>query len=141
RATPATRCARSGSSVRGFSHTDIDMSRIEAGQATALKSLPSFDAKIVDDEKRFAVSPMTLREIPAASKNHANVERPASSTVPPMTNESNKRSPMGDPRVAPRAAPPPPRSVKDSRDREGREKGGPPEPRHNAVEPVRPRKP
>src|ERR1019366_1663012 len=104
RATPATRCARSGSSVRGFSHTDIDMSRIEAGQATALKSLPSFDAKIVDDEKRFAVSPMTLREIPAASKNHANVERPASSTVPPMTNESNKRSPIGYARLVAAAA-------------------------------------
>src|SRR5271154_1739294 len=94
-ATPATRCARKGSSVRGLSQTDIDISTIEAGQATALKSVPSFEAKIVEDEKRFAVSPMTLSEIPEASKNHGNVERPDSSTVPPITSDNNKRSPMG----------------------------------------------
>jgi hypothetical protein len=71
------------------------MSRIEAGHATALKSVPSLEAKIVDDEKRFAVSPITLSEIPVASKNHGRVERPESSTVPPMTSESSRRSPIG----------------------------------------------
>src|SRR5665213_22875 len=95
------------------------MSRIEAGQATALKSLPSFDAKIVDDEKRFAVSPMTLSEIPAASKNHGNVERPASRTVPPMTNESNKRSPIGYARLV-AAAPSPATTPSSQLGRESR---------------------
>src|SRR5580658_8421807 len=94
-ATPAMRWARRGSSVRGFSHTDIDMRTIDAGQATALKSTPSFDAKIVEDEKRLAVSPMTLSEIPAASKNHGNVERPDRRTVPPITKDRRSRSPIG----------------------------------------------
>ncbi len=94
-ATPATRWARSGSSVRGFSHTDIDMHRMDAGQATALKSVPIRDAKTVDDEKRFAVSPMTFNVMPAANKNHGIVVRPDSNTVPPMTNDSSRRSPIG----------------------------------------------
>src|ERR1039458_5100302 len=111
-ATPATRWARKGSSVRGFSHTDIDMHKIDAGQATALKSVPILDAKTVEEENRFAVSPMTFSVIPAARRNHGKVVRPESSTVPPMTKDSKRRSPMGYARLVAAVATLPPAACK-----------------------------
>src|ERR1035438_7397106 len=94
-ATPATRWLRRGSSVRGFSHTDIDISTSDAGQATALRSVPSLVVKMVEDEKRFAVSPMTFSVMPSARRIHGRFDRPESSTVPPITRDSSKRSPIG----------------------------------------------
>src|ERR1035438_10916928 len=94
-ATPATRWLRRGSSVRGFSHTDIDISTSDAGQATALRSVPSLVVKMVEDEKRFAVSPMTFSVMPSARRIHGRFDRPESSTVDRESGVEGRRGGLG----------------------------------------------
>ena len=68
--------------------------KIEAGQAKLLKTVPTWVAPAVE-ENRLNVSPTVFSTIPPASSSHGSRLRPASITVPPTTRLSNSRSPIG----------------------------------------------
>src|SRR6266702_5313181 len=95
----------SGLAGRGRSQTDIDRTRIDAGQAIASRITPGRPS---DELKRLAVSPTTLMAIPAAMSIHGALRRPDMNVDPPTTRPRSRRSAIGQARLVTPAAELPP---------------------------------